>query len=161
MESKLKVADKAPDFCLPDASDEKVCLKVFRGKWVVLYFYPKDNTSGCTKEAVDFSASVKDFNKMGATIIGVSPDSTTSHVNFINKHNLKIILLSDTERKVLEKYGVWQKKKMYGREYFGVVRTAFVIDPKGKIKQVWDKVKVAGHVDAVKDFVGVSCKRIR
>lgn len=161
MESKLKVADKAPDFCLPDASNEKVCLKDFRGKWVVLYFYPKDNTSGCTKEAVDFSVSIKDFNQMSATIVGVSPDSITSHVNFINKHNLKIILLSDTEHKVLEKYGVWKQKKMYGREYFGVVRTTFVIDPKGKVKQVWVKVKVAGHVDEVKDFVGVSCKRIR
>jgi peroxiredoxin Q/BCP len=144
---------------LPDPGNKKVCLKDLKGKWVILYFYPKDNTSGCTKEAVDFSKELKDFRKMGATVIGISPDSTTSHVNFINKHNLKISLLSDTEHKVLEKYGVWQKKKMYGREYYGVVRTTFVIDPKGKVKQVWNKVKVAGHIDTVKDFVGVACKR--
>lgn len=161
MTETIRVGNKAPAFCLPDPSNKKICLKDFKGKWVILYFYPKDNTSGCTKEAVDFSKELKDFRKMDATVIGVSPDSTTSHVNFINKHNLKIILLSDTEHEVLKKYGVWQKKKMYGREYFGVGRTTFVIDPKGKVEQVWDKVKVAGHVDSVKDFVGVACKRVQ
>ena len=160
MVKKLKLGSKAPDFCLPDADNKKVCLKDFKGKWVVLYFYPKDNTSGCTREAVDFTSNIGDFKKMHATVIGISPDSSASHANFIDRHKLKVILLSDTEHRVLEKYGVWQKKQMYGREYFGVVRTTFVIDPKGKIKQVWDRVKVAGHVDAVKDFVGVSCKRI-
>ena len=160
MVKKLKLGSKAPDFCLPDADNKKVCLKDFKGKWVVLYFYPKDNTSGCTREAVDFTSNIGDFKKMNATVIGISPDSSASHTNFIDRHKLKVILLSDTEHRALEKYGVWQKKQLYGREYFGVVRTTFVIDPKGKIKQVWDRVKVAKHVDAVKDFVGVSCKRI-
>ena len=159
MPKKLKIGDKAPEFCLPDAKNKRVCLKDFRGKWLVLYFYPKDNTSGCTKEAVDFTSYVKDFRKMNAAVVGVSPDSVKSHVGFIGKHGLKIILLSDPEHEVLKKYGVWQKKSMYGREYYGVVRTTFVIDPNGRIKQKWEKVKVAGHADAVKDFVGVSCQR--
>lgn len=159
MMNKGKLGSRAPDFCLPDASNNEVCLKDFIGKWVVLYFYPKDNTSGCTREAVDFTANISDFKKMNATVIGISPDSSASHMNFINKHNLKIILLSDTDHKVLKKYGVWQKKKMYGREYHGVVRTTFIIDPKGNIKHKWEKVKVAGHADAVKDFVGASCMR--
>jgi len=153
------VGDKAPEFCLPDARNNKVCLKDFRGKWLVLYFYPKDNTTGCTREAIDFSEHLHRFKKMGTTVVGISPDSSASHNNFINKHNLKIILLSDIEHKVLKEYGVWKKKKMYGREYHGVVRTTFVIDPEGNIKQKWEKVKVAGHADAVREFVGTSCKR--
>jgi peroxiredoxin Q/BCP len=159
MPKKLNIGDKAPAFCLPDAENKKVCLKDFKGKWLVLYFYPKDNTSGCTKEAVDFTSGIKDFKKMNAIVVGVSPDSVTSHMNFINKHALRVILLSDQEHKVLKEYGVWQKKSMYGREYYGVVRTTFVVDPKGKIVQKWEKVKVVGHADAVKDFVGVSCQR--
>jgi len=159
MPKKLKIGEKAPEFCLPDAKDNKVCLKDFRGNWLVLYFYPKDNTSGCTREAVDFTANIKDFKKMNAIVVGVSPDSVASHLNFVSKHDLKVLLLSDTEHEILKRYGVWQKKSMYGREYYGVVRTTFVIDPKGKIKQKWEKVKVAGHADVVKDFVGVSCQR--
>ncbi len=159
MAEKLKVGEEAPDFCLQDAKGKEVCLKDFRDKWLVLYFYPKDNTTGCTREAVDFSEHLTKFKKMDAAVVGVSPDSVASHDNFANKHNLKIVLLSDTEHKVLKKYGVWQKKKMYGREYHGVVRTTFVIDPKGRIEQKWEKVKVSGHVDAVKDYMGVSCKR--
>jgi peroxiredoxin Q/BCP len=159
MAKRLKVGDKAPEFCLQDARNNEVCLTDFRGKWLVLYFYPKDNTTGCTKEAVDFSEHLSKFKKMGAAVIGVSPDSTVSHANFINKNNLKIILLSDPEHKVLNQYGVWQKKKMYGKEYYGVVRTTFVVDPKGNIRQSWEKVKVAGHADAVKDYVGTSCLR--
>lgn len=159
MARRLKVGDRAPEFCLEDAKNSEVCLKDFRGKWLVLYFYPKDNTTGCTREAVDFSEHLNKFKKMGAMVVGISPDSAASHTNFINKHNLKLTLLSDIEHKVLKEYGVWQKKTMYGREYHGVVRTTFIIDPKGNIKQMWEKVKVAGHVDAVKDYVGTSCKR--
>ena len=159
MKAKLEAGSRAPNFCLPDANNKKVCLKDYMSRWVVLYFYPKDNTSGCTREAVDFTSNISDFKKMNAVVLGISPDSSTSHMNFINKHNLKIILLSDIEHKVLKEYGVWQKKKMYGREYHGVVRTTFIIDPKGNIKHKWEKVKVAGHVDAVKDFVGTSCMR--
>jgi len=159
MTKRLAVGDKAPEFCLQDAKNNKVCLKDFGGKWLVLYFYPRDNTTGCTREAVDFSEHLSKFKKMGAVVVGISPDSPASHANFINKHNLKIVLLSDIEHKVLKEYGVWKKKKMYGREYHGVVRTTFIIDPKGNIKQRWEKVKVAGHADAVEDFVGASCER--
>ncbi len=157
MAKSLEVGDKAPEFCLLDENNKRVCLKDFRGKWLVLYFYPKDNTSGCTKEAVDFSQHMKDFKKMDAVIIGISPDSPKSHSNFIQKHNLKIVLLSDTEHTVLQKYGVWQKKKMYGREYFGVVRTTYVIDPQGQIVTQWKKVRVPGHVTEVKNSLGKSC----
>ncbi len=160
MGKSLNEGAGAPDFCLPDQNNKEVCLKNFRGEWIILYFYPKDNTSGCTREAVDFPENLKDFKRMNAVIIGVSPDSTNSHVSFINKHNLKITLLSDPEHKVLEKYGVWQKKKMYGREYFGIVRTTFLIDPNGKIVYKWEKVKVKGHVSEVKTTLGESCKRL-
>ena len=146
---ELKIGDKAPDFCLPDAEKGQVCLKDHRGKWVVLYFYPKDNTKGCTMEALEFTAAEDDFNAMGAVVIGVSPDSPESHTKFIEKHDLGITLLSDTEKEILTGYGVWQKKKMYGREYMGVVRSTFLIDPEAKISYIWPKVKVAGHADAV------------
>jgi len=105
----LKQADKASEFCLPDQNNKEVCLKDFKGRWVVLYFYPKDNTSGCTMEAMDFSRNLSDFENMNTVILGVSPDSTRSHVNFIQKHNLLITLLSDPQHEVLEKYGVWQR----------------------------------------------------
>ena len=145
----LDVGSKAPNFCLPNQSGEEVCLDQFRGKWVVLYFYPKDNTSGCTREAQDFSAYVREFEKHGAVILGVSPDSVKSHANFIVKKDLRITLLSDQEHEVMEAYGVWQLKKMYGKEYMGVVRTTFLIDPEGKVAAVWRKVKVRGHVEEV------------
>jgi len=145
----LKIGDKAPEFCLPDAERERVCLKDHRGKWVALYFYPKDNTKGCTMEALEFTAAEDDFNAKGAVVIGVSPDSPESHTKFKEKHDLGITLLSDTEKEMLTGYGVWQKKKMYGREYMGVVRSTYLIDPEGKIAYIWPKVKVAGHADAV------------
>ena len=140
---------KVKDFCLPDENGEKICLKDFEGKWIILYFYPRDSTSGCTKEAIDFSEHIDDFKKMNAVVIGISPDSQQSHKKFIEKYNLKIILLSDEEHKVLQKYGVWQLKKMYGREYYGVVRSTFLINPDGKIVHEWRKVKVKGHVEEV------------
>ncbi len=145
----LKEGMKAPEFCLPDANEKTHCLKDFSGKWIVLYFYPKDNTSGCTKEAVGFTESRKQFEELNAVIIGISPDSPKSHAKFIDKHNLSILLLSDPEHKVLKEYGVWQKKKMYGREYMGVVRSTFIITPDGKIAAIWRKVKVKGHIDEV------------
>ncbi len=140
---------KVKDFCLPDENGKKICLKDFEGKWIILYFYPRDSTSGCTKEAIDFSEHIDDFKKMNAVVIGISPDSQQSHKKFIEKYNLKIILLSDEEHKVLQKYGVWQLKKMYGREYYGVVRSTFLINPDGKIVHEWRKVKVKGHVEEV------------
>jgi peroxiredoxin Q/BCP len=140
----------APVFCLPDAGNTPVCLESFRESWVVLYFYPKDNTSACTKEAKDFSSAAGDFKELGAVILGVSPDPVKSHENFIKKQDLSIRLLSDTEHRVLHEYGVWRKKKMYGREYYGVERSTFLIRPGGGIAEVWRKVKVNGHVSEVK-----------
>jgi peroxiredoxin Q/BCP len=147
----VKIGEPAPKVCLPNETEAEVCLEDFKGKWVVLYFYPKDNTSGCTLEAIDFTTAVSDFAKLGAVIVGVSPDSTKSHQNFISKHHLGINLLSDPEHKTLEDYGAWQKKKLYGREFMGVVRSTFLISPQGQIEYLWPKVKVKGHVDSVKD----------
>jgi len=146
---QLKIGNKAPDFKLPDAEGETVALKDFKDKWLVLYFYPKDSTSGCTTEAVDFTGSLTEFKKLNTAVVGVSPDSCKSHQKFIVKHDLAVTLLSDEEKTVLEKYGVWQMKKMYGKDYLGVVRTTFLIGPDGKIRHIWDKVKVAGHVSEV------------
>ena len=142
--------EKAPDFCLPDQGGDEVCLSDLRGRWVVLYFYPRDNSKGCTMEAAAFTANLENFEQLGAVILGVSPDSVRSHRNFVDKHILKITLLSDPEHKVLEKYGVWQLKKMFGRESHGVVRSTFIIDPEGDIRHAWRKVRVKGHVEEVK-----------
>ena len=141
---------KAPDFCLPDQNGDTFCLEKFRGKWVVLYFYPKDNSKSCTLEAVNFTDNLKNLEEMGAMVIGVSPDSVKSHQNFARKHDLKFTLLSDHEHEVLEKYGCWQLKKMYGREYMGVERSTFIINPEGYIENEWRKVRVKGHVEDVK-----------
>lgn len=145
----LKEEDAAPLFCLPDADEKRVCLGDLQGKWVVLYFYPKDNTSGCTLEAIDFTKSIETFGKLNALVIGISPDSPKSHCHFRDEHNLKVKLLSDEKHEVLKKYGVWVKKKMYGKEYDGVERSTFLIDPDGKIVDVWRKVKVPGHIESV------------
>jgi len=146
----LKNGDVAISFCLPDENEKDVCLEDFKGKWIVLYFYPKDNTSGCTLEAVDFSRELSVFKKMDAQIIGISPDSPKSHCNFREKHDLQIMLLSDEHKDAIEKYKVWILKKMYGREYYGVERSTFLIDPDGKIAYTWRKVKAKGHVEVVK-----------
>jgi peroxiredoxin Q/BCP len=147
----LKIGDSTKHFCLPDQNNNFVCLNDYLGKWVVLYFYPKDNTPGCTIEAKDFSCVVSDFEKINTEIIGVSPDSPKSHTNFITKHDLEINLLSDPDHTVLQNYGVWQKKKLYGKEHFGVVRSTYIINPEGTVAYVWHKVKVDGHVDEVKN----------
>ena len=146
----LRKGDIAPDFCLPDQDGTERCLREFRGRWVVLYFYPKDNTSGCTREALEFSSLIEEFENLNSVVVGVSPDSPKSHKNFIQKHDLKITLLSDRKHEVLEKYGVWQLKKQCGRESYGVVRTTFLISPTGKIERVWENVKVDGHAESVK-----------
>ncbi len=143
------MASKAPEFCLPSADGKEICLEDFRGRWVVLYFYPKDNTSGCTTEAKDFTAHIDEFEKLNAIVIGISPDSPESHRKFMERHGLKILLLSDESKDVMKKYGVWQLKKMYGREYYGVVRSTFLIDENGNIIHEWRKVKVRGHVEDV------------
>lgn len=148
---ETSVGSEAPAFCLPNQDCETVCLDSFRGKWVVLYFYPKDNSKGCTLEALDFTLNKDAFEGLGATVLGVSPDSVKSHQNFCQKHNLTITLLSDPEHEVLERYGVWQLKKMYGREFHGVVRSTFLVDPEGRLAHEWRKVRVKGHVEAVKE----------
>ncbi len=146
----IEIGHKAPEFCLPNQDSEEICLRDLRGSWVVLYFYPKDNTPGCTTEACDFTEALPDFTNLGATILGVSPDSIKRHQNFIAKKDLKITLLSDEEKEVLQAYGVWQLKKNYGREYMGVVRSTYLIDPDGNVAAVWEKVRVKGHVEAVR-----------
>ena len=139
----------APDFSLLDAEGRKISLKDFTGKWVVLYFYPKDNTSGCTREAMDFTRSLREFEKHHAVVIGVSPDSPESHKRFQQKHALQVILLSDEKREVVSTYGVWRLKKQYGKEFYGVERSTFLINPQGKIVRIWRGVKVEGHADEV------------
>jgi len=146
----LNVGDTVVDFCLPNQDEEEICLRDIKGKWIVLYFYPKDNTPGCTTEACDFTAALPDFEGLNAVVLGVSPDSPKKHRNFIEKKDLKITLLSDEEKELCQIFGVWQLKKNYGREYMGVVRSTFIIDPDGKIAAKWEKVKVKGHVDEVK-----------
>ena len=141
----LEVGKKAPDFSLLNQDEKKISLKNYLGQKVVLYFYPKDDTSGCTKEACSFSDDLPKFNKIDAVILGVSPDSVKSHKKFSEKYKLKFDLLADEEKLVLEKYGVWKEKSMYGRKYMGVERTTFIIDEKGKIKKVFNKVKVDAH----------------
>jgi len=145
----IEVGSKAPDFCLPNQDSEEICLRDFAGSWVILYFYPKDNTPGCTTEALDFTALKGEFEKEGATILGVSPDSPKKHCNFIAKKDLTITLLSDEEKEVAKLYGVWQLKKLYGREYMGIVRSTFLIDPDSKIAYKWEKVKVKNHAQEV------------
>ncbi len=145
----MDVGDKAFEFCLPDAEGKEVCLRDFRGRWVVLYFYPKDNTPGCTTEALEFTQLLDEFDKLNAVVVGVSKDSVESHRRFVQKHGLRVILLSDTERKVIEAYGVWQLKKRYGRESYGVVRSTFLIDPEGRIAHVWRNVRAKGHAAKV------------
>ncbi|MBT6230804.1 MAG: peroxiredoxin [Candidatus Scalindua sp.] len=155
----ITVGTKAPNFSLKNQDDKEVSLKDNKGKWIVLYFYPKDNTSGCTKEAGDFTESLKDYKKLNAVIMGVSPDSTESHRNFIEKQDLDITLLSDPDKETHRAYGAWGIKKNYGKEYEGVIRSTFIISPEGKIAEAWSKVKVrvkrkdgeTRHVDVVKE----------
>lgn len=153
------VGSKAPAFTLENQDGKKVSLKDFEGQWVVLYFYPKDNTPGCTTEACEFTEAMPNFKKLKSVVLGVSPDSVKSHQNFIAKQNLGITLLSDPDHRILEKYGVWQLKKNYGKEYLGVVRTTFLINPNGRIEHIWEKVKARGHAEAVGEFLAEATKK--
>ena len=145
----LAAGDMAPEFSLENSDRVSISLRDFRGKNVVLYFYPKDNTPGCTTEACEFSANYDEFVANDTVIVGVSPDSVKSHSGFIIKQNLKHILLSDINKDVAKAYGVWQVRKNYGKEYLGIVRTTFVIDKEGKIAKVYKSVKAAGHAAKV------------
>ena len=141
----LSVGDKAPNFTLPDQQGQEHTLSAYTGSPVVLYFYPKDHTSGCTTQACGFRDDYSAYEQAGVTILGVSPDSPKTHTNFITKHDLPFTLLADTEREVLKLYGAWGLKKMYGREYEGVLRTTFLIGADGKIAKIYEKVKPSAH----------------
>jgi len=149
MTKVLGIGDAAPDFDLPADGGGRIALAKLKGKKVVLYFYPKDDTSGCTAEAIAFNGLKAQFEAAGAVVVGVSPDSVKSHDKFKAKYELGFPLASDESKSMLESYGVWTEKSMYGRKYMGVERTTFLVDSKGKIAQVWRKVKVPGHADAV------------
>jgi peroxiredoxin Q/BCP len=149
----LTEGSKAPDFTLNDDKGGSVSLKDFKGKTVVLYFYPKDDTPGCTKEACDFRDNEKQFKKKNTVILGVSADSVESHVKFKNKFDLPFPLLSDPDKKTIQAYGVWKEKSMYGRKYMGVERSTFVIGPDGKIIQAIRKVSVSGHVQSLLETI--------
>ncbi len=144
-----QVGQAAPDFTSKDQKGNTVSLKDKSDRWLVLYFYPKDNTPGCTIEAVEFSKYADEFQKLGADIIGVSPDSAESHNKFIDEHDLSIQLLSDEDRKVIEDYGLWKLQQFKDKEFMGVARSTFLISPDGKIAQVWEQVKVKNHVEEV------------
>ncbi|MEO3999165.1 peroxiredoxin [Mesorhizobium sp. CAU 1732] len=145
----IKIGDEAPDFDLPGDGGTRVSLSAHRGKIVVLFFYPKDDTSGCTVEAIDFTALKPDFDAAGAVLVGLSPDGVKSHDKFKKKHALAVDLASDEDKTTLERYGVWVEKSMYGRKYMGVERTTLLIDRDGRIARIWNKVKVPGHAAEV------------
>jgi len=145
----LNDGDKAPDFILTDDEGKSVKLSSLKGKKVVLYFYPKDDTPGCTKEACSFRDGFTEIQKKGAALFGVSTDSVESHKKFKEKFHLNFPLLSDADKKVVNAYGVWKEKALYGRKYMGIERTTFIIDESGKVKRVFPKVKVDGHYDEV------------
>ena len=147
----LKIGNKAPEFCIPNQDEVEICLRDLKGKWIVLYFYPKDNTPGCTTQACDFTQAEPIFDNLDAVILGVSPDSPKKHQNFITKKELDITLLSDEDKTVCELYGVWQQKKTFGKEYMGVVRSTFLINPQGDISNIWSKVKVKDHAKVVEE----------
>jgi thioredoxin-dependent peroxiredoxin len=149
MAKELIVGDAAPDFDLASDGKGRARLADFSGKAVVLYFYPKDDTSGCTAEAIAFSGLKAKFGAAGAAVIGVSPDSAASHDKFKTKHDLSLALAADPERSAIDAYGVWKEKSMYGRKYFGVERSTFLIDREGRIAKIWRKVKVPGHAEEV------------
>jgi peroxiredoxin Q/BCP len=143
------IGQQAPDFALPANGDQTVSLSQFRGRAVVLYFYPKDDTSGCTREALDFTAETDAFAAAGAVVIGVSKDSVAKHEKFIAKHGLGVTLVSDADGELCARYGTWVEKSMYGRKYMGVERATFLIGPDGALRREWRKVKVPGHVAEV------------
>lgn len=145
----ITVGSKAPDFTLPDQDGKNHALSDYKGKWVLLYFYPKDDTPGCTKEACTIRDNWSAFKKAGITVLGVSKDSVKSHAKFVTKYQLPFTILADEEKKVVEMYGVWQEKKLYGRAYMGIARWSFLIDPQGKIAKVYEGVKPAEHAEEV------------
>ena len=147
--TRVQVGQLVPDFTLPGSNGEDVSLSDYRGKKVVIYFYPKDMTPGCTQESCDFRDYHGDYEKHHTVVLGISPDPLKSHAKFIEKHQLPFTLLSDEDHQVAEQFGVWQLKKNYGKEYMGIVRSTFLIDEEGKLMQEWRGVRVKGHIEAV------------
>ena len=145
----LEAGDKAPKFAIPNQDGNVIKLDDLPGKWSVIYFYPRDDTPGCTIEAKEFTELSSKFEEHGASIYGVSPDNEAKHCKFIEKHGLKVELLADNENTMLDAYGVWQEKQMYGKTYMGVVRTTYLVDTDGNIAEAWTKVKAKGHAEAV------------
>ena len=153
MKKKCKIGDKIPNFKIPLSNGNILNSKDIKDKKYVLYFYPKDNTPGCTTEAKDFSNKIREFKKLNTEVIGISKDSIEAHLKFIDKQELKIILASDEDGKVIEKFGVWVEKNMYGRKYMGIQRSTFLINEQSKIEYIWDKVRVKGHIEDVIDKI--------
>ncbi|TNE58815.1 MAG: thioredoxin-dependent thiol peroxidase [Alphaproteobacteria bacterium] len=153
MSNDIQAGDKAPAFSMPATGGGKIALKDFKGEKLVMFFYPKDMTPGCTTESKEFSAKKASFTRAGAKVLGVSKDSLARHEKFVEKEGLKIPLASDADSDVIERYGSWILKKLYGREYMGIDRSTFLIDEKGVVQQIWRKVKVKGHVDEVLEAV--------
>lgn len=149
--STIEPGHKAPAFKLQDQDETKVSLSGLKGKWIVLYFYPKDDTPGCTTEACEFTDGIADFEGLNAVVLGCSPDSPEKHRKFIAKHNLGVRLLSDPEHEVMEAYGAWGEKNMYGRITVGVIRSTVIIDPEGRIAHRWKRVKSKGHAEKVRE----------
>jgi peroxiredoxin Q/BCP len=147
----IEVGKKAPAFSLKNQKDETVRIRDLEGRWVVLYFYPKDDTPGCTIQACDFTAGVRGFAALDAEVLGCSPDSTESHRKFVAKHKLKITLLSDPDKKVMTRYGAFGEKMMYGKKTVGVIRSTVLIDPRGKVAHHWRRAQAKGHADKVKE----------
>ncbi len=146
---KLEPGSKPPAFTLPDQDDKPAKLSDYKGRWLVLYFYPNDDTPGCTTEACDFTNGLKDFEKLDAVVVGCSPNTTESHRKFIAKYKLKVRLLSDPSHEVMSEYGAWGEKVLYGKKTIGVIRSTVIVGPDGKVAHHWGKVKAKGHADAV------------
>ena len=157
--STTKLGSKAPTFALPDQDGKQVALADLAGNWVVLYFYPKDDTPGCTTEACEFTNGIKAFEKLDAVVLGCSADTPESHRKFVAKHGLKVTLLSDVDRAVMKTYGAWGEKSMYGRTTMGLIRSTVLIDPQGKVAFHWPNVKAAGHAEKVREKLAELRKR--
>lgn len=151
---RLRIGSTAPEFSLIDQNGHEMSLKDLAGHWTVIYFYPKDDTPGCTTEACEFTDLVGSFEKYKARVLGISPDLPDSHRKFIAQKSLKLTLLSDPEHRMMSSYGVWGKKKQFGREQVGVIRSTFLVDPAGKIAHAWSNVKAAGHAEKVQQILG-------
>jgi len=157
--AKLAVGSPAPDFSLPAGDGTEISLSGLRGKTVILYFYPKDDTSGCTREACDFQENLVKLKKKGVVVLGVSGDSVESHRKFADKYGLKFPLVSDARKEIINAYGVWKEKSLYGKKYMGIERTTFVIDAKGVITHIFPKVKVNGHVEEILSMLAAEAQR--